>query len=251
MLTIACLLSGGVILGGCVNGDFGRVRPSLVTDDLHAWVGAEAARAYVQPVSVFPLTDDERLLRDLAYPLIEPPYDRHRWYSVLNEYGLTRVFDRDWWFFDHTAYGIRLMESPFRSATGRYQQLIEDVRNDVVRIDPFFMAARRVIDLDRKRQKSFAYVNDLSPPELAHARARVTENILIVGWVQRSLAERCASYRFALERLVIATPSQMAIDAERAITLMKAQIARSSLVPPPPIGPAVVRRDSKVIVAKD
>lgn len=249
---IACFLFSAVQLGGCgLNGDFGRVRPSLVTDDMHAWVGAEAARSYVEPVSAFPLTDDERLLRDLAYPLIEPPYDRQRWYSVLNEYGLSGFFRRDWWFFDHTAYGIRLMESPFRSATGRYQQLVEDVRNDVVRIDRFFLAARRVLDLDRKRQKSFAYVNELSPPELANARARVMENILIIGWVQRSLAERCGSYRFALERLVIATPSQLAVEAERQITLMKARIAQNRLVPPPPIGPAVAQAPRKVIVAKD
>lgn len=247
---MACLLFAAASLGACANGDFGRVRPSLVTDDMHAWVGAEAARSHYQPVSAFPLTDEERLLRDLAYPLIEPPYDRQRWYSVLNEYGLTRKFDRDWWFFDHAAYGIRLMELPFRSTTGRYQQLIEDVRNDVERIDPFFIAARRVLDLDRKRQKSFAYVNDLTPPELFNARARVVENQLIIGWVQRSLDERCGSYRFALERLVIATPSQMAIDAERSITLLKARIARSSLVPPPPIGPAVAQR-GKVVVSKD
>jgi hypothetical protein len=36
-----CLL----IMIGCTNGDFGRVRPSLVTDGIHAWVGRDAARA--------------------------------------------------------------------------------------------------------------------------------------------------------------------------------------------------------------
>jgi hypothetical protein len=35
------------------------------------------------------VTDDEKKMRDLAYPLIEPPYERQRWYSVLNEYGLS------------------------------------------------------------------------------------------------------------------------------------------------------------------
>ena len=42
----------------------------------------------------FPLTDEERQLRDLAYPLIEPPYDRQRWYSVLGEYGVDPMLDR-------------------------------------------------------------------------------------------------------------------------------------------------------------
>ena len=67
------------ILIGCPNGDFGRVRPSLVTDGIHDWVGRDAARQVGEPASLFPLTDDERLLRDYGYQLIEPAYDRQRW----------------------------------------------------------------------------------------------------------------------------------------------------------------------------
>ena len=93
----------------CPNGDFGRVRPSLLTDDMHAWVGRDAAREHGAPVSLFPLTDDELLLRDLAYPLIEPPYDRQRWYSVLGEYGMTACFRPEWYHCDPTAYAARLM----------------------------------------------------------------------------------------------------------------------------------------------
>ncbi len=48
--------------------------------------------------SGYRLTDDERELRDLAYPLIEAPFDRQRWYSILGEYGLNGIrnmpFDR-------------------------------------------------------------------------------------------------------------------------------------------------------------
>ena len=50
----------------CLNGDFGRVKPSLLTDDIHAWVGRDAALQYGIPPSEFRLTDEERLLRDLA-----------------------------------------------------------------------------------------------------------------------------------------------------------------------------------------
>ncbi|MGE3147942.1 MAG: hypothetical protein AB7K04_02640 [Pseudorhodoplanes sp.] len=231
--TLACLLAFCCGLGGCANGDFGRVRPSLVTDDMHAWVGVEAAAAYGQQPSLFPLTDDERLLRDLAYPLIEPPYDRQRWYSVLGEYGLTRVFQRGAWTFDVSAYATRLNSQMFRSATGRYQQLNEDVRNDIERLDPFFTTARRVLDMDRKREKSLAFVEGLSGPEAASVRARNAENTLIVGWVHRSLSDRAASYRFALEHLVIATPSPLAVEAERSIALLQLRIGQNRLAPPP------------------
>ncbi len=239
------------ILVGCPNGDFGRVRSSLVTDDIHNWVGRDAARDAGAPISQYPFTDDERLLRDLAYPLIEPPYDRQRWYSVLGEWGVTRVFNPAWWQCDPTAYAARLLTVWVRSETTRYARLIEDVRNDVARIDYFFTTARRVIDIDRKREQSLAHIPVLRGDEVANALSRVGENILIVGWVQRSLAERVAAYRFALERLIVAVPSPLAVEAERSITLLQQRTAENVLVPTPdlgiPVAAAAVPRKRAVV----
>jgi len=227
-----CLL----VLFGCPNGDFGRVRPPLVLDSIHAWVGRDAARGAGTPISEFPLTDDELLLRDLAYPLIEPPYDRQRWYSVLGEWGMTHFFRPEWWHCDDTAYAARLMNDFARSETSRYFRLDDDARNDVVRIEPFFAVARRVLDIDQKREQALGFVPVLSGPEVANARARIAENILIVGWVQQSLAERAKSYRFALERLIIAAPSPAAVGVDRSLGLLQARIAAAALVPPPNLG---------------
>jgi hypothetical protein len=226
----ASLLAGPWLAGCGTNTDFGRVRPTLVRDDIHAWVGQEAALANGMPASLYNLTEDEVLLRDLAYPLIAPPYERPRWYGVLKEYGLTRVFRREWWAYDSAAY-IRKTLVVRRSTTSRYSELIDDARNDVARIGPFFDTARRVLDLDRRRRQSMAYIADLSPSERANALARVSENTLTVSWVQRALGERCAAYRYALERLVVAEPSPIAADAERAITQLQGQIAANRIVP--------------------
>ncbi len=224
---------------GCLNGDFGRVRPSLVdpsfvTPEIHGWLGREAAARHGIPASEFRLTDEENLLRSLAYPLIEPPYERHVWYAVLSEYGLSQYFLDDWWTFDPTRYAEVLLTRDTRSMSSLYARLIDDVRNDIARIGPFADIARRVADLDRKREKSLAYVSVLSPEELADARRRIAENTLTIGWVHQSLNDRVKSYHFAMERLVIAAPSPMAIEAERQITLMKARIAQARLLPPPP-----------------
>ena len=45
-------------------------------------------------------------------------------------------------------------------------------------------------------------------------------------WCATKLTQRAASYRFALERLVIMTPSPQAVDVERTINQLQAQIAR-------------------------
>ncbi len=225
------VIAAHALLAGCaLNGDFGRVRPGLVTDDMHAWVGTEAARAHGIPPSTYPLTDDERALRDLAYPLIEPPYERNRWYSVLNEYGLNRTFQPDWYVYDVMAYGDRLLGRAYRSASGRYARLNDDIRNDVVRIDPFFVVARRVIDLDRIREKSLGYVTAVDGGDALNAQARITENALVVAWVQQSLADRAASYQAALERLLVATPYPMAVEVERSLALMTQKIAANQVV---------------------
>jgi len=211
-------------LAGCgLNGDFNRMRPSLVGDDTHAWIGPAAAaviaRNKAEPLSK-QLTDEEQRLRDFAYPLIEPPYDRNRWYSVLGEVGVTRP----WPYPDRDAYASRLLTTAYRSQTARYNKLLEDIRNDVVRLDPFFAVAHHVTDMDQKRVKAMAHVSSLTPQERAKTQQRIEENRAIVSWVRGSLEERAASYKIALERLVVAAPSPVAVEAERALTLLQQRI---------------------------
>jgi hypothetical protein len=215
-----------LLLAGCApNGDFGRVRASLVRDDIHDWMGPAATASIGKPASAYQLTDDERLLRDLAYPLVEPPYDRQQWLSVLNEYGAGRTQQPYRAQIDPIGYGKWLLDEHYRSATGRYEQLIEDIRNDVVRIEPFCTCAVRVADMDRKRHKSLAYVAALTEDERKNALRRMRENGLIIRWVQTSLKQRAASFRYALERVVIATPSPIAVEAERALAQLNQRIA--------------------------
>jgi hypothetical protein len=71
------LLAAFGLISGCANSDFGRVNQTLVTDGIHDWIGRDAPPAKSKP-STFEYTDDERALRDNAYPLIEPPYDRQQ-----------------------------------------------------------------------------------------------------------------------------------------------------------------------------
>jgi hypothetical protein len=208
-----------LLLGACgTNGDFGEVRPSLVRDDIHDWIGRDVTGSVP---SNFELTDDERQMRDLAYPLIEPPFDRNRWYSVAGEYGVGTYTP-----FDRTVYATRLFTVRDRSPAARYAQLIDDIRNDTTRMPQFFETAARVLDVDRKRDKALNYVSGLSPYERDNARRRVRENIAILHSVQASLDQRASSYRFAMERIVVMTPSPQAIEVERALNEMRATIAQ-------------------------
>jgi hypothetical protein len=219
-----------VFLTGCsANGDFGEVKPMLVRDDIHDWEAEQAIAGTPGAPSKFLLTDDERSLRDLAYPLIEPPYERQRWDQIAGEYGIFRPpvpMARE-------AYASHLSSDSYRSPSARYQQLTDDISDDTIRLPQFFETAGRVLDMDAKRRKSLRYISTPTEAERANVIRRIEENARIVAMVRTSLSGRVAAYRFTLERLVIAVPSPQAVEAERALNQLKAQIARyRSNLPP-------------------
>jgi hypothetical protein len=214
------LIAAACLSGGCVlNGDFGRIRPELTADNMHDWVGRDAAVAVGGPISEFRTTDQERDLRDRAYALITPPYNRGRWDSVLREYGLDRDPEKPRPF-DRTEYLYKLHKVYRRSEASAYAQIVTDARNDVEQLQPFFATATRVTDMDRRRKESLVHVSNLNPRERFNAIARNRENAAIIAWVCVALKERIASYRYALERLVVAVPNTDAAEADRAIALL-------------------------------
>jgi hypothetical protein len=239
---VAIPLLAAAMLGGCAGGDFGRTRENARSDDMHRWLGIEATASVGLRASLYQLTDKERLLRDLAYPLIEPPHSRPAWKTVFGDYQPLPAPWRQAPLFDRTAYGRLLIDEPHRSFSSRYNQLIEDVRDDLTRFEPFFADAVQVLDLDKKRNASLTLVSDLSPRERADAIARMQENTLIVQWVQQCLEQRISSYRWALERLVIQAPDNMAADADRLIGELAAQTANPPVVSAPVVGRAVVSK---------
>ena len=212
------------MLGGCAQiGDFDRPRPSVLSSYKAAWFGKDNAAPGHVDASLFALTDDEKLLRQFADPLLSPPPEPVRWHGYLaaeTDAPLVRPTG-----FDRTEYGRRLTEMPYRSATARYSRLMDDIRNDAVRIDPFAETARRVADIDRKREQSLTYVSALSEGERANAQRRMRENAAIMAQVHRSLSERAMAYHYALERLVVSTPSPVAVEAERALTDLRSRIS--------------------------
>ena len=220
------LMACAFALSGCASGDFGRTRDFGRNDDSHRWVGAEANASRGLAPSQFQLTESERLLRDQAFFFIEPPRSRPAWKSVFGDYQLLKSPWRQDVSFDRTAYGRLLIDEPHRSHMSRYGVLMDDVRNDLTRFDPFFLTAARVNDLDKKRFAAFNLVSGMTPQEREDALARMKENAAIVQWSETCLEQRVASYQWALQRLVIHTPDNTAADADRLIAELAARLKR-------------------------
>ena len=222
-------------LAGCSGGDFWRTRDDMRNDDMHSWIGREATASVGVHPSQFQLSENERQLRDYAYPLIEPPHSRPAWKSVFGDYTTIATPWRQAPVFDRTAYGRALIDEPHRTHASRYSQLIDDVRDDITRFELFYSTAVRVLDLDRKRNATMAHMSELSPREHADAVSRMQENALIVEWVQQCLERRVSSYRWALERLVLQAPDAMAADADRLIGELASQTANPPITAQPPV----------------
>jgi hypothetical protein len=212
LLTI-CIALAFPISALAQTGDFGRPKPSL----LEGLIPKQFWQGPVTGYSSYPLTNLEEELRDRSYVLIRPNEPRGKWSIYIAGFQIAHLLPPGMTDYDHTEYARMLLSTLARSEASSYNRLIEDMASDGALVAPFVATACTVFDLDLKRQRSLAYVSELSEGETANALGRMRENRMITAWVHRALHWRLASYRYALERLVIAVPSRIAVEAERML----------------------------------
>jgi hypothetical protein len=212
-------------------GDFERPRPSVIHEDVLPAVGEFAAEYRGEPVSDFPYTDHERELRDRSWALLMPQLERQLFLRWVAEMRRTRIFSVADTVPNRANYVEKLLSEDFRSSTARFARLEMDIRNDRTRFPGFIAAANAVAEYDRVRARSLERTPDLTSEERENAIGRIEENRLLVWTVQRSMRERADIYRYALERLVIQTPDDAAIGAERELLALETDLGMLGPVP--------------------
>lgn len=237
------------ISGSCaqLEGDFARPRPNVIRDEAMPVIGGAFAAVRGEPVSVFAMTDDERQLRERAYAFLAPP-EGFKFLSLpVAELRASRTLPTDGALEPSPgAYTAALVSYQYRSTTARWQRLIDDIRSDRDRLGPVARVAEHVIEMDRVRRNSFDYIQSMSAPERDQAIARINENAKLIEDVRSALAQRIEIYRHAMEHLLVAQPSPIAVEAERALKSLMEKAASSvfalkpepmqSAPPPAPAG---------------
>jgi len=254
---IACALVLFVLTRGFASaGDLGRA-------DTNFWDGLFPKQLYLGPVaplsfppadmphSVYPLTDDEASLREQSFSILQPPQHREVWKTLMDSWVQATAFPLDILRADPYAYANALIGMPFASEAGRYSRLIDDVGSDYLLLGPFMITACRVVDMDTRRAQSLAHVQGFTEYEINNALARNNENRTLIEGVELTLNDRAWSYRYAVERLVVAVPSPLAVQAERAAARYAVQVA--SIAPYlakciPPV--AIVERGRPPVINK-
>ncbi len=82
------------------------------------------------------------------------------------------------------------------------------------------------MDADGVRRKSFRYVTPALDDKIDMGIKRIEENRILIAEVYHRFPERIASYRYALETLLVMTPSPAAVEAERVLHLLEERFAR-------------------------
>jgi hypothetical protein len=219
--------------GFAVAGDLGRADPNF-------WDGLFPKQLYLGPVaplsfppadmphSLYPLTDDEASLREQSFSILQPPQHREVWKTLMASWVEATAFPLDVLRADPYAYANVLVGMPFASEVGRYSRLIDDVGSDYLLLGPFMTTACRVVDMDARRAQSLAHVQAFTEYEIKNALARNDENRTLIEGAELTLNDRVWSYRYAVNRLVIAVPSRLAVQAERAVERYAAQVAATA-----------------------
>ena len=218
-------------LGGCVHGDFERPRPSVFNDEFLPLVGRVAADQRDEPSSDFRYTDHERELRNRAWSMLMPQLQEQYFQRWLAEMRRTRMISVENTVPDTENYVKRLLSRDYRSSGARFARLEMDIRNDRVRFPPFITVANTVAEFDRVRERSMMRTPDLTAEEREEAIGRIEENKRLIWTVHKSMRERAGTYRYALERLVIETPDDAAIDAEQELLALESELG--AMGPPP------------------
>lgn len=223
----AVLLILALALAGCARetGDFGRAQPNTLDDRIKPTVGDFiAGHMRDELVSDFNRTDEENVLRDRAWAIVEPPHVADWYGRILADGQRTRILLEVDSTLDPSSYYGYLRRDPFRSSEARWNRLFADLRADAELVGPFWDEARRVREGDRLRLSALDGRRDVSAEELRAATARVDENARVVDWVWRSLRFRLSAYRMAIDRMEVETPSDRLYEANLAWNALRQAI---------------------------
>ncbi|MEM6711485.1 MAG: hypothetical protein AAF590_04315 [Pseudomonadota bacterium] len=229
-----CLIVGcAFLVVGCTQtGDFGRKRAGLVSDTILPALGRASTWSGREPVSHFNYTNDEQTLRDLGWSIVTPPHTRD-WIGYANtELQRTEIARRLDLRASPQSYSRLLSGTSYRSSDARYARIMDDAAKDISAIAPYMALARRVKVADEQRLAAATALPDLGASELAATYGRVAENQRQMAWVKRALLFRLYSYRYAVDRLMIQTPSRLGGDTIARLDALEDAILRSLVVEP-------------------
>lgn len=212
----------GLALAGCVArpvGDFGRAAPSPLSDNVMPLLGDfRASQTEGEAYSSFNLTDQEREMRDRVWRYLVAPHAYDWFGDIAVEFQRTRILPMSAEPLRADLYYAWLRGDRYASSRVRYKRVREDAIADIGMMPAAFRSICAVLEVDRQRGVATREVASLGVEDRSNAEARRTENRVVIDWFVRSVANRYASFSFALDKLLVETPHEEAVELNATLT---------------------------------
>lgn len=197
-------------------GDFGRVRPGVVNDEIIPKADRFGRWITGQPVSDFNITDQEREMHDRVYRFLIARHVKDWAFDYEQVVMVASVFSkrasRD------DLYYMWLTREPYASSRVRYNTITDDVGADVLTMPSTFASICAVIEVDRQRSVAASQLDDIEASMIEQMHVRKAENDLFIARFSRALRYRYDSYSYALDHFLVETPHTEAVRVDAALS---------------------------------
>lgn len=197
-------------------GDFGRVKPGVLNDDIIPKADRFGRWITGQPVSDFNITDQEREMHDRVYRFLIARHVKDWAFDYEQVVMVASLFSRRPSRDD--LYYMWLTREPYASSRVRYNTITDDVGADVLTLPSTFTSICAVIEVDRQRAVAASQLDDIEPEMIAQMETRKAENDLHIARFVRALRYRYDSYAYALDHFLVETPHMEAVRVDAALS---------------------------------
>ena len=206
-------------------GDFGRVKPGVLNDEIIPETDRLMRRLGNQPVSNLDITDEEREMHDRVYRFL------------IARHYVNWAFDYEQIITMAGAFSSRpgkvdlyyrwLTGQRYASSRVRYNTIADDIGADLLTLPTTFKAICAVIEVDRQRAVAAAEIGDIEAGTIKQVHLRKAENDLYIGRFIAALGYRYGSYSFALDHFLVETPHGEAIEVDERLSRLAAWVERA------------------------
>lgn len=197
-------------------GDFGRVKPGVLNDEIIPKADRFGRWITGQPVSDFNITDEEREMHDRVYRFLIARHVKDWAFDYEQVVMVAGLFSkrpsRD------DLYYMWLTREPYASSRVRFNTIADDVGADVLTLPSTFASICAVQDVDRRRALAASQLDDIEPAMIKQMETRKAENDLYIARFVRAVRYRYDSYAYALDHFLVETPHMEAVRVDGALS---------------------------------
>jgi hypothetical protein len=207
-------------------GDFGRMEPGFVNDELIPLVDKNRRGMNGKPVDGFNLTDEEVEMRDRVWRFLVAPHAKDWAWPYSAEIRPAKAgggTDKQVGKYYRWLTGQR-----YASSRVRYNTIAAHVGADIGTLPSTFRSICAVVEVDRQRGVAVAEIDGLEPEKLELVDRRDRENGEFISRFVLALNFRYASYQYALDHFLVETPHQEAVQVDTALSQLIVWVERAN-----------------------